>query len=328
MAYKFAKKPQQTLNDSLSSVKSTERPIRYASSSPKSGEPEDGKKMIGYRIAIGALAVILVAISALYFNMHSQQVADYELLTVERNEIHLNLTNLSADFDKLEVTNDKLSEELAAERQHADSVITALKKERSFNYAKLKKYEKELGTLRTVMEGYLKQIDSLNSLNQELITQNVSFKKKITSTELRAEKAEELAKKLNAQVKKGERLSAQNITMSTLSSKGRYVSRAKKAEKLSVNFTISPNPIAKKGNTTIYTRVISPDGFILTTDEVPTFKFNGKPVTYSSSRDVDYQGKVLPVTIFFTGSGFVDGLYKVELYNENALIGSADVKIE
>ena len=51
-----------------------------------------------------------------------------------------------------------------------------LKKERSWSLAKIKQYEKEVGTLRTIMRGYIKQIDSLNTLNKQLIEENVSFR--------------------------------------------------------------------------------------------------------------------------------------------------------
>ncbi len=293
---------------------------------PNNNEPAD-KNLKGYRIVIGLLVVILVAVSALYFSIHNQQQSDYTLLSADRDEVQSNLTELIAEFDDLETSNDELKINMEIERNRADSIITALQRERSFNYSKLKQYEREVGTLRSVMRGYLQQIDSLNNLNQQLISENVSFKKKISSVELRAEEAEERAKELDNRVKEGSRLRAEAISITTLNSKGREVSRAKRADRLSINFTIVPNELAAPGNKEIFARITSPDGYVLATEQIPTFDFNGEKLTYSSSREVDYQNASLPVSIFFAGEGFVEGVYLVELYYSNYMIGTSKVSL-
>lgn len=160
-------------------------------------QPDTDKSIRGYRIVIIILSVILVALSALYFGMHRQQMLDNRLLQADRDSIQSNLGQLMADFDNLQITNDTISASLNFERERADSLMTRLRKERSWNLAKIKQYEKEVGTLRTLLHGYIKQIDSLNTLNKKLIQENVSFRKEITSAQLRADMAEEKAAELN-----------------------------------------------------------------------------------------------------------------------------------
>ena len=55
------------------------------------------------------------------------------------------------DFDDLQLSNDTLSLQMGIERQRADSLMQRLKQERSWSLAKIKQYEKEVGTLRTIM---------------------------------------------------------------------------------------------------------------------------------------------------------------------------------
>ena len=153
--------------------------------------PDSGKSIRGYRIVIIILSVILVAISALYFGIHRQQMLDNELLRADRDSIQNDLGRLMEDYDNLHVANDSISASLDIERGRADSLMNQLRKERRWSLAKIKQYEKEVGTLRTVMRGYLHQIDSLNSLNQKLITENISYRKEISSATLRDEMAEE-----------------------------------------------------------------------------------------------------------------------------------------
>ncbi len=290
--------------------------------------PETQKQMSGYRIAVAILAAILVVLSILYYNIHSQQQKEYEVLSGERDTIKENLTEIVGKFEALETTNEDLQATLDAERQRTDSIITKLTEEKNLNYAKLRRYQNEVASLRSVMRGYLAKIDSLNNVSQALMTENVGMKKQVASSELRADEAEALAKKLGEQVRKGEILVANNIEIVPINKRGREISRIKRASQISINFTIAANAIAPFGKTDIVACVTSPDGYVLTTEALPTFDLNGVKTTYTASREVDYQNADLPVSIFFTGEGFVGGDYEVNLYNNGNVIGSTKIYVK
>ncbi len=105
-------------------------------------QPQQDKAIRGYRIVIIILSVILVALSALYFSIHRQQMIDNSLLQGERDSIQNDLGKLMNDYDNLRVSNDTISANLSIERNRADSLMSRLKKERSWSYAKIKQYEK------------------------------------------------------------------------------------------------------------------------------------------------------------------------------------------
>lgn len=285
-------------------------------------EPDAGKSIRGYRIVIVILSVILVALSMLYFGIHRQQMADNELLRADRDSIQANLGSLITEFDGLKVQNDSI----AANLEKANEMMEQLKRERRWNYAKLKEYEKELGTLRTVMRGYLRQIDSLNTLNKNLIRENVSYRKEISSANLRAEVAEEKASELSTKVRQGAVIRARGIRLVPLNGRDKEVSRVKNATRLRVDFTLAGNDLAEPGERTVYVRITSPDGYVLTTEAMPTFEFEGERLSYSAMREVDYdQSTDLAVAIFFNSSGFAAGTYRIELYCEGRLIGQTQV---
>lgn len=288
-------------------------------------QPEAAKSIRGYRIVIIILSVILVAISILYMSIHRQQMRDNELLQADRDSIQNDLGRLMTDYDGLRISNDSISASLDVERGRADSLMTRLKKERSWNLAKIKQYEKEVGTLRTIMKGYIRQIDSLNTLNKKLITENVSFRKEISSANLRAEMAEEKAAELDNKVKAGSVLRARDISLTALNDRSKTVSRVKNASRLRVDFILAANELAVPGDKAIYLRITSPDGYVLTTEEMPTFEFEGEQLTYSAMREVDYQNQDLEVGIYFNSTGFAAGTYRLELYAEGRLIGQTQV---
>ena len=286
----------------------------------------DQNSIRGYRIVIIILSVILVALSALYYGIHRQQMRDNELLQADRDSIQSDLGRLMTDYDNLQISNDSISANLTIERERADSLMTRLKKERSWNLAKIKQYEKEVGTLRSIMKSYVRQIDSLNTLNKKLIKENVSYRKEISSANLRAEMAEEKAAELDNKVRIGAVLRARDISLTALNVKSREVTRVKNASRLRVDFVLSANELAEPGNKAIYVRITSPDGYVLTTEEMPTFEFEGERLSYSAMREVEYDNtKDLDVGIFYTSKGFTAGTYRIQLYCEGRLIGQAEI---
>lgn len=287
--------------------------------------PDSGKSIRGYRIVIIILSVILVAISALYFGIHRQQMLDNELLRADRDSIQNDLGRLMEDYDNLHVANESISASLDIERGRADSLMNQLRKERRWSLAKIKQYEKEVGTLRTVMRGYLHQIDSLNSLNQKLITENISYRKEISSATLRAEMAEEKAAELDNKVRAGAVIKARGIRLTGLNARNKEVSRIRNAERVRVDFVLTANELTTPGNKAIYMRLTSPDGYVLTTEAMPTFEYEGERLSYSAMREVDYQNQDLEVGIYFDSSGFAAGTYLVQLYCDGYMIGSAEI---
>lgn len=281
------------------------------------------KSIRGYRVVIIILAVILAGISALYFNINRQQQRDYELLKVDRDSLQSDLSHLITEYDSLKFTNDTI----AAKLVEANEMMEQLKRERRWNYAKIKEYEKEVGTLRSVMRNYLKQIDSLNHLNKKLVAENVSYRKEISTANLRADVAEEKATELQNKVRQGAVLRARDIKIVGLNSRENEVTRIKNAAILRVDFAISANELASPGNRAVYVCIKSPDGYLLTSEQLPVFTFQGASIGYSASREVDYQNEDIDVSIYYHGSGFIEGQYAVEIYTDDNLIGRGTVSL-
>ena len=281
----------------------------------------DNKAVRGYRIVIIILAVILVALSVVYFNMHREQAAEYALLEEDRTKIQGDLDSLIVSFDDLKIQNDSI----AASLEEANKIMEQLKNERRLNYAKIRAYEKEVGTLRTVMQGYIRQIDSLNNINQKLTKENVSYKKQISTQKLRAEMAEERAEELTNKVRAGAVIRARSITLKPLNGKGKEITRVQKAERLYVDFALSANDLAEPGNRPVYVCVTSPEGYLIANSAAATFMFEGEPKVYSEVREVDYDCSDLGVGIYVSGNGFTAGTYTVEIYVDGHLAGTNQI---
>lgn len=283
---------------------------------------QTAKSIKGYKVIIMVLAIILAALSFLYFHQTS---TIKEEARIERDTLKNQISRLMDDYSDLRTENDTIARNLDIERERADSLMESLDKERTLSRAKIRQYEKELGTLRTVMRTYVHQIDSLNQLNKKLIDENITIRGQITSERLRADKAEEMADELTTKVRQGAVIRAREITLRALSNNDREVTRAARATRLRVDFVLAANELANPGERVIYTRITGPDGYVLANSSNATFEFEGGRKTYSASREVDYQNADLPVGIYYEGSGVIEGRYKVDIYADGFLIGSTEV---
>lgn len=285
----------------------------------------DNKAVRGYRIVIIILAVILVALSVVYFNMHREQQQEYVLLEQDRTRIQGDLDSLIVSFDDLQIKNDSM----AANLEEATKLVDQLKNERRLNYAKIRAYEKEVGTLKTIMQSYLRQIDSLNKVNTKLSKENISYKKQISTERLRADMAEERAEELTNKVRVGSVIRVRSIGMEALNSKSKPITRVKNAARLRVNCVISANELAEPGNKTVYVCVTSPEGYLISTPNASSFEFEGEQKLYSNCREVDYKAtQDLPVAIYIDGTNFTAGTYKIEIYIDGRLSGTNEVALK
>ena len=296
-------------------------------------QPDDetqrlGKTVRGYRVVILLLVLLLGGVSAFTFNMIYKQKNENEALTITRELLQENLTDLIGDYEQLEmekIANDTIRANIERERDKANEMIAQLKNERRLNYNAINKYKRELGTMRTVMKGDLKQIDSLNQVTKRLGKENVKLKEKIATANLERDKAKETASELQGKVKQGAVLRARDISMVALNAKDKEVSRMKQACKLRVDFYLSANELATPGNRVVYLRLLDKHGYAYALPGAPTFTYEGKPLEYSGKREVDYQNDDVAVSIYYADQDLQSGTYKVEIYTGGSLIGTAEI---
>ena len=270
------------------------------------------------------MAVILVALSAIYFMQVKQMHEDF---AIERDTLTSQLTSLLNDYDTLKTLNDTLSVHYEGERQKADSLLQTLQKERRLSYAKIREYEKKMTYMREVMTGYIRQIDSLNTINKKLVSENSSIRKKILDYRLRAESAEEKSQELSTKVRQGSVIRARDIRLVALSKSDREVSRANRAERLRVDLVLVGNELSTPGERNVYTQIIGPDGYPLVNGSNALFDFEGSSITYSAMRSVDYQNNDLNVSLFYNGPGITSGKYQVKIYTDGHMIGSSEISL-
>ena len=239
----------------------------------------------------------------------------------ENSMLQRNAEDLVTELEGLKDQNDTMM----LKYQEAVVMLEQLQREKTYNYEQLAKYKKEVATLRNVMKGYLRQIDSLNTINSNLQAQNIQYKKEINTAQLRADVAEEKADELNTKVRIGSVIQASGIRMTALNAKSNEVKRMRLAKRLKVDFDLTANELAEPGEKSVYLRILGPDGYLLAPSEVILFSFEGDEMRASAVRKVDYENESVPVSIFYDGETFTNGTYTVEIYVDGRLSGSKEI---
>ena len=270
------------------------------------------------------MAVILVALSAIYFMQVKQMQEDF---AIERDTLTSQLTSLLNDYDTLKTLNDTLSVHYEGERQKADSLLQTPAEGAPSELCENPRIREKMTYMREVMTGYIRQIDSLNTINKKLVSENSSIRKKNPGLPpARRVGRGEIAGVVDEGAA-GSVIRARDIRLVALSKSDREVSRANRAERLRVDLVLVGNELSTPGERNVYTQIIGPDGYPLVNGSNALFDFEGSSITYSAMRSVDYQNNDLNVSLFYNGPGITSGKYQVEIYTDGHMIGSSEISL-
>lgn len=269
--------------------------------------------------------VAIISLGFLYLQQR-QITKDIETeLTAEKDSLTVELKNLSLEYDNLVTENDSLNNQLLEEQVKIESLISEIKQVKATNYRRIKEYQKELGTLRSIMRSYIVQIDSLNRRNQILIAENKQVKQEYNKVQKEKEELEVLKTELENKVAIGSRIIAENILPEPITKKSKITNRVKRTVKLRTCLTLKRNAIAKAGNKTVFIRIEGPDGFVLVQNENDLFDVEGEMKVFSAKRDVVYENEDVDLCIYWDNNGELTvGTYKVTAYTDGYLIGDGE----
>ncbi|MDR2010788.1 MAG: hypothetical protein LBQ22_09935 [Bacteroidales bacterium] len=285
------------------------------------------------KILIALISVMIIAIGVMGYmlydmkKLNTQMMSKNQEVTIEKETLKRQLTDLLDDYDELSTSNDSLNSEIIREKEHIQTLIKELEGVRNYNYSIQKKYEEELASLRKIMRGYVYQIDSLDQLNKQLIAENVQVKQAHSRIKDEMDLVVERNDELELAIEEASIVKTAGIGVKFLNKKNKEVNKPKRAERIQVNFTLVSNDLAESGARRIYLRIIRPDGYALTDGN--TFEFREKNIVYSAYRDVTYEKQDLGVAIYYDmAETFIPGKYNIELYMSGNLIGQTFFTIE
>ena len=288
-------------------------------------EERERKENKGPRTVMIILAVVAVALGGVLGYMLYQRNSLVKDLETEKAELAQQMVALQQDFDSLNSDYESINHQLDTSREQVALLIEKLSKTEATNRAKIRQYEKELGTLRSIMKGYIVQIDSLNTLNKKLTADAAAARREAAESRAANEQLTQQVESLATQVSAGKILKARGISLLAHYSNDKTGDRHSRVRYMTANLSLVENTLADKGPVRIYVRVKDPEGILLNNTESTSFTAGGEVLQATASREVDYEGNEVDLTIYINDTGeFVKGVYTLEVYTEQSLLGRAE----
>lgn len=274
-------------------------------------------------IILGVVAAALAVVLIVVYLRNSALVNDLEL---EKQELTEQFESLQADYESLSSEYDMINAQLDTSRAEVAELIERIKKTDATNRAKMRQYEKELGTLRSIMKNYIVQIDSLNTLNHKLTADAAAARREAEASRRQNQELTQQVEQLSGKVAAGSVLKARGLALTAYNGSDKVTDRSSRTVRLLTSLSLVENDLAPKGSVRVYIRIKDPDGIILTNSTMRTFTYEGERLVASASREVDYQGKEVDMVIYMNDiASYASGTYTVEAYTDNTFLGSAEL---
>ena len=274
------------------------------------------------------LVVVAVALVAVLGYVWSQKSSLISELEDEKRDLTEQMESLQNDYATLSSDYDSINSQLDTSRAEVADLLERIKKTNATNRAKMRQYEKELGTLRSIMRNYIVQIDSLNTLNHKLTAEAAAARREAAASKAESAHLSQQVENLTGQVAAGSVIKARGLHIAAYNSSDKVTDRSSRTVRLLTSLSLVENDLAPKGPVRVFIRVKDPDGIILTNSNRSSFTFNGETMVASASRRVDYEGSEVDLSIYLNDiPEYRKGVYTVEAYTEQAFLGKSELML-
>ena len=282
------------------------------------------KKILIPIILIGLLLVAGIAyLSITLSNQKKENKAMQELAELDKKEMENEYQQFANQYSEMksQISNDSIVAQLTAEQERTQRLLDELRNVKSTDAAEIARLKRELATVRKVLRSYVIEIDSLNRLNQNLTAENTQIKGQYAEATRQIEGLNNEKASLSEKVAIAAQLDATGISLQGKNKHGKTTNKISKCTALQLNFTISKNVTAGNGTKTVYVRITSPTGSLLSGGG--TFQYENKSLTSSMQKTIEYGGQETPVTLFWNvNQALMEGTYNVSIFADGNMIGT------
>lgn len=285
---------------------------------------EQQKSNSSLKAIIIVLAILLVGSLTYMYKMSTDNEATERQYISEKDKLIADLETAKANYDSAIAENSGLKGELEAERAKIEELLAEVKKSQG-DVATLTRYKNDYLRLKREMDGLLAENKKLKEDNATLTTERDSITGELTASKVYNDTLVNQNQKLTKTVEKAAKLSIVNLKAEAFKEKGSgklvATDKARRVDKLKITFTIAANEVAKTGNKTYYVQIIDSKNNVL--GEKQTEQFGDYTLTYSFITNAIYENKSISVSEILSGKDFEKGLYTVNLFDKDQIVGNA-----
>lgn len=276
------------------------------------------------------LAFIMAAIAVSAFvGCNSKSDKDKELnelrqiAEMDRREMENQYADFAAQYGEMkkDIKDDSLVARLDAEQKRAEGLLKELRELKTNSAAEILRLKKELATVRAVLRDYIRQVDSLQQINQALTSERDEAIAEVERARRENSTISERNSQLSEKVAVAAQLNATGIAITANKKNGKAAKRSKDITRFTVSFTVTRNVTAEAGNRSVYVRLLKPGQDVV--NKSGTFQYENKNIEYSATRTIEYTGEEQRVTLYIPVNEFLSaGTYSAYIFVDGQMIGS------
>ena len=278
-----------------------------------------GLKVLAVLLGVGLLGSIAYTVS-----LYKDRERTKTVLTQEKEYVVNDLTSLQSEYDKAIMESNATNEELVEARDRIAKYIDSVKTMKT-DISSLSRYRRQVDLLKKERAFLLKKVDSLTTSNTMLAMERDSTYQELSKQTVFNDSLVVQNTQLADAVEKGSALNLAKFSVDAVKerSSGKLVSttRAGRADKLKICFTVADNAIAQAGDREFYLEVLDPQGNVLGEGTTKSSE-GGASLTYSKATAFYYENRTLDICDYVNKpvGDFQKGNYMAIVYDSKLKI--------
>ncbi|MDX1544381.1 MAG: hypothetical protein R3214_10585 [Christiangramia sp.] len=289
------------------------------------------KNNTALKVLTGILAVALVALSIYTIKFYNEEKENKEILQKEKAVIEDELNELIVKYDEAIEENEIMDQDLVNARDRISKLLDSVK-DNEANLVLISKYRREIGNLKAEKDRLFRVVDSLSAQNQKLTSSLDSTSVALEERTKLSDSLKTTNQSLSTKVDKASRLKVTSLSGGgvIVRNSGKLVENDnnRRVDQIRTCFTLTANDLAEPGEKNMYVQVYNPENELVG-DEI-VVQHEGGTMVYSAASKVYYENEELDVCILANTmeDKLLEGNYKVYVYNDALLLGTASFSLD
>ena len=284
------------------------------------------------------LLLLVIAVGILSYQNASEYAELKKVFKLEKKELEAELNGVIKNYEEAIYQKNDVSLDLRDKLYKIIKLKDTIKNLKTTDYSLFSLYRKRISGLAKQNEVLFAHIDSLNTINDQLLTKSDSVKDILIQKEDLYTRLKDINKLLDIEKKKlkekievAELIEISSIKVEAVRKKsnGKHAStsRSNKTDAFKIKFNLLENNITSSGTKPIYIQIVNNDTVIAPAKEIK-LKNNTK-ILCNDIFTTKYYNKQLSVNLFINVNRQTinKGSYKINIFVDGIFSGDASIKL-
>ncbi len=289
----------------------------------------DNSKIYFFVIAIAAL----LATNIYFYVKYKSSGEKLYTVTLQKENLQIEIDRIEAELDNIKSEGISSTAALVSAEQSARQKIEDLRKgleKNEISGPQIEAAKVEVSQLKDQVSKMKDDVTALKIKNQLLAETNNELNEKVKENEAKTASLVNERNVLSDKIAKASSVKVSNVHIVGIEEKRNgsleNENRAKRIDKLQINFTIADNPLAAMEKKNVYVRIINPKGNLIANSE-DLFLVHGEKLQYTFKEAIEFNNNGQEYQFMWSDDthNFQKGAYTVLLYADDAIMGRSSV---